>query len=307
MKKQRLGSAALVVRWAATLIVLAVTPYARAFPAFGSIAFGNCYECHQTVVDNRAQLLGFVGFVDPTERPGEPDGGLLPYFLAELGSEVRPTIRALDGSVDYAFQFKGTDRLEVTGGSQLKFDADTQWLRYGDLQSPYYYCRSDGEYDGFDWEADDPREVSFRIGVPADAVEGYYLLTLALVGRDAARDGWYQEFNFYLKLESPGRRMRLSSTGLERGQPARVTASGAVPGNLVYFASTFSGLGSTPVAPLNVILDLDRPSLLGSARADSQGDAWLNGVVPRRTPAALVYLQAAERGRVSNVLVEEIR
>ena len=63
---------------------------------------------------------------------------------------------------------------------------------------------------------------------------------------------------------------------------------------------------STPVPGLDVVLDLDRPRLAGSAIVDESGVVTLTGRIPPGAGVRLIWIQAAEQGRVSNLIVDQI-
>jgi len=275
---------------------------ALAYPAFGVNALADCSSCHTTIVDNRAQLLNYKGLIDPAEILGKPDYGALPYYSVPRGGSVNLTIRASNGSEDYAFQFKGTDDAGVSNDAPLVYMVDPTWTEYADPDAPLYSCKSDGDFNGYDWNTTDPTTVSYLISVDPDTTPGYYLLTLAVAGRDPARDGWYQEYKFYLEVTEPTDGLALQATPLIRGQQANLRAIYANPGETVYFVYSALGFGSTNVPQLNVVLDLRNPTLLGQSRANNAGEAVYGQVIPAGTPARDVFIQAAAFGRKSNAM-----
>ncbi|MFG0328582.1 MAG: hypothetical protein ACF8PN_01680 [Phycisphaerales bacterium] len=90
------------------------------------------------------------------------------------------------------------------------------------------------------------------------------------------------------------------------GQNASMQASNATPGQRVYFAYSVTGEGSTFVPQLNVTLDLDRPRLGGSAVADGGGVASLSEPIPPNIGPLAIWIQAAEVGRKSNLVLTQI-
>jgi hypothetical protein len=94
-----------------------------------------------------------------------------------------------------------------------------------------------------------------------------------------------------------GEALHLAHTELRRGERATLTASGAEPGERVYFVASAAGRGCGPCPPGlgGLCLDLLEPEqLLGSAIAGANGDATLAGSVPLLVPE-LVALQAVIR------------
>src|SRR5690606_37962013 len=93
---------------------------------------------------------------------------------------------------------------------------------------------------------------------------------------------------------------------LHRGQDAVVTVRSATSGGRVYLLYTFAGQGSTYVPQLDVTVDLQSPKLATSATADSSGVATFVQRLPNNAPLRAIYLQAAELGNRSNVIVSQI-
>src|SRR5690606_34964325 len=137
--------------------------------------------------------INFDGLVDPDEPPGVPDRGELKYFTVQAGGVVAPEINANDGEENYAFQIKGFDDPGVTNDAPLIYQPDPDWDAFDTPLSPTYYTLSDDVFDGFDWNTDDPTQAPFMMRVNSATAPGYYLLTLALVGRDPTRLGWIDE------------------------------------------------------------------------------------------------------------------
>jgi hypothetical protein len=85
------------------------------------------------------------------------------------------------------------------------------------------------------------------------------------------------------------------------GVAAHIAVSGAVPGKRQSFFYSYAGLGTTPFPTLGVTLGLAQAQLGGIAVADANGQAtWTHVFVPPVSGSTL-YLQAAERGHVTNV------
>lgn len=79
-------------------------------------------------------------------------------------------------------------------------------------------------------------------------------------------------------------------------------AGGVAPGRSVYFAYGFDG-GSTnvPGCP-GVTVTIRQPTVMGSVRANGQGEAWLTRFVPETAAMRYIYFQAVDPAtcRVSN-------
>ncbi len=96
-------------------------------------------------------------------------------------------------------------------------------------------------------------------------------------------------------------RMLLEATDLVRGEPTTLRAHRGTPGRQTYFVYTFTGYGSMFVPQLNVTLNLDHPTLIGTATADQAGVATIVRTVPNNAPLRDILLQAAQREKRSNV------
>ncbi|GEM_PF-2889630 len=216
---------------------------AAAYPAFGEGVDGNCSICHSTIVNDRMELLDFAGMIDPVEMQGVPDQGSLKYYSAPAGGNAGMSMRAIDGTENYAFQIIGFSEPDVTQGGTLEYTADPAWMSFqGSTQT--YFVRADGEFDGYDWLTNDPTEVTYDIHVDASTPPGYYLLQFALVGRDVQRDGWYHSEPFYLEVTggSSGPSLTVNAT-CPSGGPIMISWSGATPRStiaLVYARNTGS-------------------------------------------------------------------
>ncbi len=96
--------------------------------------------------------------------------------------------------------------------------------------------------------------------------------------------------------------MTLSYDALRGGQNTTLTATGAAPGQRVYFIYSLTGLGSQRVPQLGVTLGLRRPSSAGDAVADGGGRAVLTRRVPPGASGRAVWIQGAHYGAVSNIV-----
>jgi hypothetical protein len=100
--------------------------------------------------------------------------------------------------------------------------------------------------------------------------------------------------------------MTLYADSLYAGEEATFTVEDASPEKNVYFIYSLSGPGSTYVPQLDVTLGLDDPVLAGSARADDQGTAVFTKMIPSVGQGREVWLQAAERGNITQVIHAQI-
>ncbi|MDP7062409.1 MAG: hypothetical protein QF489_05675 [Planctomycetota bacterium] len=69
----------------------------------------------------------------------------------------------------------------------------------------------------------------------------------------------------------------------------------------VYLAGSLVGLGTTPVAPLGVVLDLAAPLQAGVDQADANGAGLFQVNIPASLAGRSIWGQALQAGRTSNV------
>jgi V8-like Glu-specific endopeptidase len=94
----------------------------------------------------------------------------------------------------------------------------------------------------------------------------------------------------------------LTVTNLVGGETARLTASGATPGETVFFGFSISGEGEVPIDPLGVIVGISDPRSIGSAVADPSGTAILDHPISPFASGRRVWIQAAHVGMTSTVV-----
>lgn len=109
---------------------------------------------------------------------------------------------------------------------------------------------------------------------------------------------------FLLPAATPHQVMPLASLQVAAPNPGiagqwnTVTASGALPGDLITFAYGFSVGGTTPVPGCTGLeLDFDFAQILGSVVADASGVATAQRFVPIHYSGTTVYLQAVSRSQ----------
>jgi len=93
---------------------------------------------------------------------------------------------------------------------------------------------------------------------------------------------------------------------LVAGETGRLRTTNATTGEPVYFIYSRSGEGSTPVPGLGVTLGLDRPTLAGTVTPDAGGFAEFAATIPGGLRDTLIWLQIAQTGRLSDVVLEQI-
>jgi len=100
--------------------------------------------------------------------------------------------------------------------------------------------------------------------------------------------------------------MTLDVEPLYAGQLATMTVTNASPTTMVYFIYSLQGEGSTYVPQLDVTLDLDQPKLAGSSVSDANGTAVYQQMLPPNSQNTAVWIQAAEYGVTSNLVLTQV-
>ena len=106
-------------------------------------------------------------------------------------------------------------------------------------------------------------------------------------------------------IDAPGLppTMFLYSTLPVAGQVATLTVTGATPGETVFLYYSKDGIGVTPEPSLGIDLDLANAIAFGSLVADPFGEGDFLQLVPGGASGGTFFLQAAEAGAKSVVLV----
>ncbi len=99
----------------------------------------------------------------------------------------------------------------------------------------------------------------------------------------------------------------LAVANLVGGSDATFTLTGATPNRQQYIVYSLRGPGSTFVPQLNVTLDLRRPALLISGRADGQGTLQRVVHVPGSATGRTVWFQGAEINQVTPVVSQVVQ
>lgn len=101
---------------------------------------------------------------------------------------------------------------------------------------------------------------------------------------------------------------QVAASNLVAGQTATVDVTGAAPSAPCWMGYTITGLGSYPIPPLNVTMDLDNPTELGSFQTTSAaGAASWTAFVPANAAGVPVWFQAVQQGSKSAVLATTVQ
>lgn len=99
----------------------------------------------------------------------------------------------------------------------------------------------------------------------------------------------------------------VSPMPLQAGQTGTFTASLGDPNTNTYLAYSLVGLGSTPVPFLNVVLDIAAPKQAGGTMvSDAQGTAIWNLPIPNGAAGRMVWVQAVQDGKTTNVVAADV-
>lgn len=217
------------------------------------------------------------------------------FFDAGAGKAVDPVFKGVFSTVSHTQSpHDGTEGL-VTGGMDDRFDHELMTEELVDgldidiVTGAYRSVGNDGNHynkainDGYNsyfesseqWKSDALAKASDHLPVMVD---------YTLFG---------QVFSLDVDL-------------LFAGANAMLRAYGSTPNEMVYFVYSTRGLGETNVNQLGVTLRLDRPALAGQDAADSSGLAELRVKVPWGTTGRRIWFQAAQNGRVTDVVYRKI-
>lgn len=100
--------------------------------------------------------------------------------------------------------------------------------------------------------------------------------------------------------------LRLRAPRLVSGGQATVSVTGGTPLTQCGLFFSLHGLGSTPVPPAGVVLDLAGAHLLAARHADAGGATRFSGTVPAHLQGRTLWLQAVQLGQKSNAAVQPV-
>ncbi|KAA3605084.1 MAG: hypothetical protein DWQ01_21045 [Planctomycetota bacterium] len=107
---------------------------------------------------------------------------------------------------------------------------------------------------------------------------------------------------------SPQFHLMLNPLPLDVQEDAKFILRHGIPQAPAWLAYSLQGLGTTPVPPLGVSLDLANAQALDVMKiTDAQGGAHWDLVVPANAVGASVWFQGLQNGQVSNPIYSEIR
>ncbi len=203
------------------------------------------------------------------------------------------------GLTDPIFEFShgGTPfRCSITGGFVYRGE------RMATMQGRYFYA----DYcSGQVW--------SFRYsgGAVSDLVdhsnEFGTISAITSFGQDAAGELYVISQNGAVRQLAPAGLKLDTSPIVTAGSQATLSVTDGTASSTVWITYSLIGLGSTSVPSLNVVLDLATPTLLTTATTDAQGAASLTAQVPQGLMGNMVWAQALQLDKVSNVLVRTVQ
>lgn len=214
------------------------------------------------------------GFVEVFETKG-----MMPGYTHKLGRNV-----ALEG--DFA--------IIASGGQDLLGNPQGAVHPYRRLQGvwepePLIQVQGLGVWDGFalDVDLDGSR-----------AITGAYLENLG---------GQYSDGAGFIYDLTPRFHLIGAPLPVDSQEDAKFTVRHGTPQTPTFLAFSLAGLGSTPVPPLGVALDIAAAKQLGPTRVtNGAGETKWDLIVPPSAQGLVVWLQAVQQGQTTNVIRTEI-
>jgi glucose/arabinose dehydrogenase len=123
-------------------------------------------------------------------------------------------------------------------------------------------------------------------------------------GEDADGEAYVCNTSSVFRVVPSGLRLRLPHLTAGLATVATVTGGTANATCGLFFSPT--GLGATTVPPANVTLDLASARLIATSTANGAGVATFGGTVPANLQDRTIWVQAAQFGAKSNVVVETV-
>ena len=123
-------------------------------------------------------------------------------------------------------------------------------------------------------------------------------------GEDADHEAYICNTSTVYRVVPSGLRLRLPH--LTAGGAATVLVTGGTANALCGLFYSKTGLGATPIGAANVTLDLASPQLISTRSTDGVGSASFGGTLPANLQDRTIWVQAAQFGKKSNVVVETV-
>lgn len=123
-------------------------------------------------------------------------------------------------------------------------------------------------------------------------------------GEDADHEAYVCNTSSVYRIVPFGLRLRLPH--LHAGTSAVATVTGGTSNSLCGMFFSTAGLGATTVPAAGITLDLTTARLLATRTTNGAGTASFRGNVPANLQDRTIWVQAAQLGRKSNVVVETV-
>jgi len=128
----------------------------------------------------------------------------------------------------------------------------------------------------------------------------------AVTGPDLSYNGGVDAF--VAKIEAFQFTLSATPNPLIAGQSATFSVTGAAPNTSTWLAYSVAGLGATSVPQLQVTFDLSRPNPgAGPTTTNSLGEVSWTVPIPTSTLGLSVWVQAAQMGKISNMIATSIQ
>lgn len=159
-----------------------------------------------------------------------------------------------------------------------------------------------------DYDPTDPTPITGNISENAGTVELHSAIDVTFSSDDGMGNWVDLDIDGTLDAYAPTQSgMSLTSGTVTSGQMAIFSVAGAGPNSATFLAYGLS-MGSTPVPPLGITLDIAGATQVGSMKmTDGFGTCSWNEMVPAGTSGLTVYMQSCQSGLTSNVLTVNIQ
>jgi hypothetical protein len=152
----------------------------------------------------------------------------------------------------------------------------------------------------------DPTPVTGRVTQSGSTIQFHLDLNL-VVNMDDPSTGITTDITFNGPIDAYTDVSEANSMHLDLAMPSLAGSqmnfaySNAAPNSTIYLAGSLVGLGSTPVAPLGVVLNLAAPLQAGVDQANASGAGLFQVSIPNSLAGRSFWGQALQAGRTSNV------
>jgi hypothetical protein len=159
-----------------------------------------------------------------------------------------------------------------------------------------------------DYDPTDPTPITGNVSESGGTVELHSAIDVTFSSDDGMGNWVNLDIDGNLDAYAPTQSgMSLTSGAVISGQTAIFSVAGGGPNSGTFLAYGLS-MGSTPVPPLGITLDIAGATQVGSMKmTDAFGGCFWSEMVPAGTAGVTVYMQSCQNGLTSNVLTVNIQ